>query len=355
MKRIVIVACATLLLAAGPVTVSPAHADDLEQVLKRLATLEREHATLEEENSTLRERVRRLEGRQNTEPANPRRVIMNAKIEGSPQRPQSPYPAVYKAAPATSTGPSNWTGPYVGAHVGWGRQAITVDDPFGPTNLAGAGFEFGIAPIRDFNSQGILGGMQAGWNYQIAHLVAGGEFSFSSADVNGDRSDTLTTTPSTFSTTTSLTQTRTWFDKMNWLATATARVGYAEDAWLMYTKGGLAVSRNSYTLTEAESSICARNCAPLNNTVELGADTRTGFIVGAGVEWAFWKGWSAVAEYNYMNFGTKHVLVFGTNPVGSFFPGPFFQSIPIEQSLQTLKLGLNYRFGRVPDAITANY
>ena len=135
---------------------------------------------------------------------------------------------------------------------------------------------------------------------------------------------------------------------MNWLATATTRLGYAEDAWLFYTKGGLAVSRNSYTLTQVASSTSG-------GTVEIGTDTRTGFLVGAGVEWAFWKGWSAVAEYNYMDFGTKHVLVFGTFPAGSFFTGPFFQSIPIEQSLQIVKLGLNYRFGRAPDVITANY
>jgi outer membrane immunogenic protein len=350
MKSAIILACATLLLATGPICASPAQADDLEQVLKRLAALEREHGTLEKENAALRERVRRLEGKRNVEPANPRQVIMDAKLEGSPQRPQTPYAAVYKAAPAAPAALSSWTGPYVGAHVGWGRQRTSVDDPFGPVSSGGTGFEFSTAPIRDFNPQGVLGGIQAGWNYQIGHLVTGGELSFSSADVKGSRSDTQS---NLIGTATTITRTRTWFDKMNWLATATARVGYAEDAWLIYTKGGLAVSRNSYALTESESFVGPPT--PTSNTVELGTDTRTGFIIGAGAEWAFWKGWSATAEYNYMNFGSKQVLVFGTNPAGSFVPGPFFQSIPIEQSLQTIKLGLNYRFGRAPDVITASY
>ena len=354
MKKALTLSWIVFVLAAGPPAPSSARADDLEQVLKRLAALEREHVTLEQENAALRDRVRRLEGKRNTDPVNPRRVIMDAKPEGSPQRPQTPYAAVYKAAPATPVALSTWAGPYVGVHVGWGRLLTSVDDPFGGFSLSGTGFEFTTAPIRDFNSQGVLGGIQAGWNYQIGHLVTGAELSFSSADVNGGRSDTVT---SILSTSASVTRTRTWFDRMNWLGTATARVGYAEDAWLIYTKGGLAVSRNSSTLAETESLACVgNNCSfPLNNTVELGTDTRTGFIVGAGVEWAFWKGWSAVAEYNYMDFGTKHVLVFGTNPVGSFAPGPFFQSIPIEQTLQIVKLGLNYRIGWAPEAITASY
>jgi outer membrane immunogenic protein len=350
MKKAAFVACATLLLTAGPIVISPARADDLDQVLKRLATLEKEHATLEQENTALRERVRRLEGKRTAESPNPQRVIMDAKIEGSQRRPQSPEAAVYKAAPVTPAAPWTWTGPYVGAHVGWGRQLTTIDDPYGSNSLGADGFAFPLAPIRDFNSQGVLGGMQAGWNYQIGHLVAGSELSFSSADVKGGRTDGPLNlvgagpTPITIPI-----PARTWFNKLNWLATATTRLGYAEESWLMYTKGGLAVSRNSYTLTQLGSAASGTTGS------ETGTDTRPGLVVGAGVEWAFWKGWSAVAEYDYINFGSKQVLMSGTFPAGSFFTGPFFQTIPIEQSLQIVKLGLNYRLGWAPDAIVARY
>ena len=111
MKKALILPWVVFLLAAGSLAPSSARADDLEQVLKRLAALEREHATLEQENAALRDRVRRLEGKRNTESANPPRVTMDAKLEGSPQRAQSPYAAVYKATPAPSVAPSTWTGP----------------------------------------------------------------------------------------------------------------------------------------------------------------------------------------------------------------------------------------------------
>lgn len=105
-KTTLTVACAAFLLATGPIIVSPAHADDLGQVLKRLATLEREHATLEQENAALRDRVRRLEGKRTIASAKPQRVIMDARLEGSPQRPQDPYAAVYKAPSSPATPPT---------------------------------------------------------------------------------------------------------------------------------------------------------------------------------------------------------------------------------------------------------
>jgi outer membrane immunogenic protein len=362
MKTAIILACATL-LAVGPTFVSPARADDLEQVLRRLATLEREHATLEHENATLRERVRRLEGKRNVEPANPRQVIMDAKVDGKPETPQAPYAAMYKAPPPNPTPAFTWTGLYVGGHVGWGRALTSIDDPFSVfTTVGNASNSAAALPIRDFNSQGVLGGIQTGWDYQIGHLVVGSGISFSSADVRGSRSDTLSVTASSPSSTASLTQTRTWSSKIDWLATATARFGYGWDGWLLYTTGGLAISRNSYTFALSGSSTCVGFCLTPNSqgtTLETGADTRTGLIVGTGVEWAFWKAWSATAEYNYMNFGSKQVMLLGTttsvsNP-GGLVTGSNFQTAPIDRSLQIVKLGVNYRLGWTPDAVIAKY
>jgi outer membrane immunogenic protein len=239
-----------------------------------------------------------------------------------------------------------------------------VDDPFSFIVSAGSTFSEATAlPIRDFNSQGLLGGMQAGWDYQIGHLVVGSRVSLSSADVRGNRSDTLSATSTGTLSTVSSTQTRAWSSKIDWLATATARFGYGWEGWLLYTTGGLAVSRSNYSFAQSGSSTCVGFCVTPNSvastTFETGEETRTGLIVGAGVEWAFWKTWSATAEYDYVNFGSKEVMLLGTatsvsNP-GGLVTASNFQTVPIDRSLQIVKLGVNYRFGWAPDAVIAKY
>ena len=44
-------------------------------------------------------------------------------------------------------------------------------------------------------------------------------------------------------------------------------------------------------------------------------DTRTGWLVGVGIEYAFHPNWSAKIEYNYMDFGTQtETFMFNTSP-----------------------------------------
>jgi outer membrane immunogenic protein len=56
--------------------------------------------------------------------------------------------------------------------------------------------------------------------------------------------------------------------KLDWLATATARVGYAWNRALFYVKGGGAWVRNSYSVTD--------NTGGAIQNTETGGDTRTG-------------------------------------------------------------------------------
>ena len=76
----------------------------------------------------------------------------------------------------------------------------------------------------------------------------------------------------------------------NWYGTATARVGYAVDNWLWYVKGGAAWLDADYTIAGVTHG-----------------DTRTGWTVGTGLEWALGPNWSAKLEYNYLDFGSERV------------------------------------------------
>src|SRR6201999_2516002 len=86
----------------------------------------------------------------------------------------------------------------------------------------------------------------------------------------------------------------------NWIANATARVGYAVDHSLFYVKGGGAWISESFSSSTPGVLFTTGN------------QTRSGWTVGAGWEYAFAPSWSIKAEYNYMDFGN-------TSP--SFCPG----------------------------------
>ena len=117
---------------------------------------------------------------------------------------------------------------------------------------------------------------------------------------------------------------------MNWVSTLTGRAGLAFDRWLVYGKGGVAWAHEKYDT----------NFYTFPGTASL-SETRIGWTVGAGVEYAFAPNWSTKLEYNYMDFGTRNV---------SFAP---FRTTEIDQQIHAVKLGINYKFGGGP--IMARY
>jgi outer membrane immunogenic protein len=202
----------------------------------------------------------------------------------------------------------NWTGFYIGGHVGYGW----ADKSWTETTAL-----FGVSHKAD----GFLGGGQVGFNYQINTLVLGLEGDFSWADLDGGSTvlfGAAAPVSVPFNT------------KVEWTATLTGRVGLAFDTWMLYGKGGVAWAHDRYSTSFYTF--------PLLSEV---TETRVGWTVGAGVEWAFAQQWSAKLEYNYMDFGSENV---------SFFPTT---TMAIEQEIHAVKFGINYRFGGGP--IVARY
>ena len=74
------------------------------------------------------------------------------------------------------------------------------------------------------------------------------------------------------------------------------------------------------------------------------SDTRSGWTVGLGVEYAWGNNWSSKLEWNYLDFGDDEVR-FGTTPAR------------IDQKIHIVKVGLNYKFdwGKTPAPVAARY
>jgi outer membrane immunogenic protein len=180
----------------------------------------------------------------------------------------------------------------------------------------------------------VIGGVQLGYNYQFAgSWLIGVEGDFSWSGIDGEHSGFSTIPP--FTAGGAAPRFNDSHSNVNWLATATARLGYAVDNWLFYAKGGAAwgdFEANSQTTNPTAGTTIA--------TVS-GGETRSGWTVGGGIEWAFLKNWSAKVEYDYLNFGTDRVnrnVTFAAVAI----PNPLVRDV--KTNIQTIKFGVNYLF-----------
>ncbi|TGQ79438.1 porin family protein, partial [Mesorhizobium sp. M2D.F.Ca.ET.206.01.1.1] len=83
------------------------------------------------------------------------------------------------AADAIGSEPTvhDWSGVYVGGHLGYGFGSTdaTYNLPNTPT----------IRGTQDYDTDGFLGGVQIGYNYQVNSAVLGIEADISGADIKG--------------------------------------------------------------------------------------------------------------------------------------------------------------------------
>jgi outer membrane immunogenic protein len=91
--------------------------------------------------------------------------------------------------------------------------------------------------------------------------------------------------------------------KISTLLLATARIGYAWDRSLLYVKGG-------YAGAGVRVSVSDTVCGP-GDPQDCGAGSdsnwRSGFTVGAGVEYAVTNNWIVGVEYDFARLGSASV------------------------------------------------
>jgi outer membrane immunogenic protein len=217
---------------------------------------------------------------------------------------------VYKAPPPPPPVYFSWTGCYIGGNVGglWVNREFTdrfVGDPF-------------FGQTFNTNTSTWIGGVQGGCNYQFAGgWVVGiqGDYDWSghTSNSNGVFFNNLTGS----------------FTTKN-LASVTGRVGYAWDRFLGYVKGGGAWERDDFFITFANGSVAS-----------LTGNSRSGWTVGVGGEYAFTNYFTGFIEYDYYGFGNNSDnFVCGPNVcVGGAFP------MDRKENKSVLKVGLNFLFG----------
>ncbi len=202
-------------------------------------------------------------------------------------------PRTYAKAPAYSP-PAviyNWTGFYIGGHVG-GVFA-------GDNSLIGGDARF-------------MGGVQGGFDYQFApNFVMGVEAQYSWLNSN--------TTGFAFPGGGLITSSN------NQIGSVTGRAGYTWGPGLIYAKGGYAWRDNPNIGVSVAGTPVA---------FATDGNHKDGWTVGAGLEYMFAPNWSAKAEYQYYNFGNTNF----TAPAA--IAGTHFRDDD-----HTVKVGVNYRFG----------
>jgi outer membrane immunogenic protein len=208
--------------------------------------------------------------------------------------------------------PFSWDGFYIGGHAGygWGDKDWTlIQNGEGATDCGQCG-----TSVTDYDVDGFVGGGQLGFNFQSGSFVFGGEVEFSGTGIDGSGS---------WQAGGQFPGTRGAATDINWLLTVGPRLGIAMDRTLLYAEGGLAVADEDHTHVGA------------NNTF-TGGETRTGWFIGAGAEYAFDDNWSARLEYNYIDLGSDDVTLTAANSNTAIFD--------IEQDLHIIKVGINYGF-----------
>jgi outer membrane immunogenic protein len=210
--------------------------------------------------------------------------------------------------------PFAWTGCFLGVHAGGGWTRKDITDPVALVEENAFGTPATVVTTARVSPSGAVIGGQFGCDYQFAsNWVAGVEGSASGATMKGSTTVDLVDVGDTARVTA----------RTDFLGSVTGRLGYAVDRWLYYVRGGAAWAGDKYTVVG-------------NGFGFEGLDTRGGWTVGAGIEWAFSRNWSARLEYDYYGLGTRTIQM--TDSTNGFGPAP----IDVKQSVQTVKLGVNF-------------
>ena len=252
-----------------------------------------------------------------------------------------PVETLYQPRPAIVV--FRWTGVHFGAHVGgaFGSKNETPA-PFGlllspgptptpnpcssPSLLLLNCGSLAPSPVS-LDVSGLVVGGQLGADYQIENWVVGVEGQASWTNAKGSTSCGGLGSPAVFTVIVG-----SCTAKLDNLGTAAVRAGYAFDRLLVYGKGGAAWTNDNYQVKFTTSFT-----PMLFSANEL----RWGWMVGAGVEYAFTDTWTAKIEYNYMDLGADSLRM-----VEAF--GTVLLDTNIRERMNVVKIGVNYRFGPAP-------
>lgn len=197
-------------------------------------------------------------------------------------------------APVVVAPTFTWNGAYIGGQVGYG---------WGKTNLDGDIFTYG-----DVKTDGFLGGLYAGYNFDLGNNVVlgiDGDVTYNDLSKGIDIYDGDEFAGS-------------FENKLRWSGAVRARAGYAFDRFLPYIAGGVAFGN-------------VKNSGEIDGIGFSESKTLTGWTVGGGVDYAATDNLILRLEYRYTDYGDKDID-FGGLSVNNDF------------KTNEVRLGIAYKF-----------
>ena len=244
-----------------------------------------------------------------------------------------------QVAPAPPECDFTWTGFYLGANFGYGWG--NADTDFDP--LPDAPTFINLRPTTlNPDPDGFIGGGQIGFNWQWNKwLVLGVETDFQGTDIEGNETDSpiIQNNGTPFPRTDSF---LTAHERMQWFGTGRARIGFVPMCRLLiYATGGAAYGNVDYSANANFGPSPPFATYPVDFT-----ETKFGWTVGGGLEYAIGHHWTVRAEYLYYDLGDEdrtQIQLIGGVPQTLRVP-PFFVHYNFETSGNIVRGGLNFKF-----------
>lgn len=190
-----------------------------------------------------------------------------------------------------------WGGAYIGGQIGYNWAKSKLSTGFLHDDLKAS-------------PSGFIGGVYAGYNWEFSNAYLFGI----EGDVNyADLSKTTNTIISAVNVE--------YTPRVEFEGAVRARFGVNYDRWLPYIAGGVSFAR-------VKDFVAVTN-ATSRNSVEQ-SDTRVGFTIGAGVDYALTNNLILRAEYRYADYGKKSFGV-GDND-------------KVKLTTNNVRLGIAYKF-----------
>jgi len=239
------------------------------------------------------------------------------------------------ASQARSPSLADWSGFYIGAGVGAAASHSQVSTDIASGNYFNAVDQRQFAGVLpgSMSQWSALGSLEGGYGRTFGNVYVGIEASVSGPLSDDERSVSavyVSAAPARFTVAQAV--------KAHWMATLRPRLGWASGDWLAYVTGGVAVTRLKLSTTFSDDFVAGGFTGAFGQSSS--ENTKVGWALGFGSEYALNRFWSFKVQYLYANFGEINSSTAVVHP-GS---GSSVLVHSADLETHTALIGLTYRF-----------